>query len=184
VIRGIVIGSIFGDHSRMNTSRVLLLCAALSLSACHRDASAPAPPKPVPHVRVPVVVKKGPTASELTAGMVEAASQGKSQLAVQLKFDLAQRPTLGRSLDVNLAVMPQIDASPADIKVTGGDGLTVTSGAEAIDLPAVEAGQVYRQSVKVTPSSDGVLLLSVSVSLKHDEMTESRAFSIPLIVER
>jgi hypothetical protein len=120
----------------------------------------------------------------LTAGMVEAASQGKSQLAVQLKFDLAQRPTLGRSLDVNLAVMPQIDASPADIKVTGGDGLTVTSGAEAIDLPAVEAGQVYRQSVKVTPSSDGVLLLSVSVSLKHDEMTESRAFSIPLIVER
>jgi len=36
----------------------------------------------------------------------------------------------------------------------------------------------------VTPMADGVLLLSLTVSLKHDEMTESRAFSIPLIVER
>ena len=168
----------------MNTSRLLWLCAALSLSACHRDTGTPAPPKPVPQVRVPVVVKKGPTAAELTAGMVEAASQGKSQLPVQIKFDLAQRPTLGQALDVNLAVMPQIDASPADITVTGGVGLTVDPAANAIDLPTVEAGQVYRQSVKVTPSSDGVLLLSVLVSLKHDELTESRAFSIPLIVER
>jgi hypothetical protein len=184
VIRDIVIGAVFGNHRRMNTPRVLLLCAALSVSACHRGTGAPAPPKPVPHVRVPVVVNKGPTAAQLTAGMVEAASQGKSQLPVQLKFDLAHRPTLGQSLDVNLAVMPQIDASPADIKVTGGDGLTVDPGANAIDLPAVAAGQVYRQSVKVTPSNDGVLLLSVSVSLKHDELTESRAFSIPLIVER
>jgi hypothetical protein len=184
VIRGIVIGAIFGDHRRMNTLRVLSLCAALALCACHRDASAPAPPKPAPRVRVPVVVKKGPTVADLTAGMVEAASQGKSQLPVQLKFDLAQRPRLGQSLDVNLALLPQIDASPADIKVTGADGLAVAPGADAIDLPAVQAGQVYRQSVKVTPSSDGVLLLSVSVSLKHDEMTESRAFSIPLIVER
>jgi hypothetical protein len=36
----------------------------------------------------------------------------------------------------------------------------------------------------VTPTADGVLLLGLTVSLKHDDMTESRAFSIPLIVER
>jgi hypothetical protein len=168
----------------MNTARVLLLCAVLTATACQRNAGAPPPSKPAPHIKVPVVVKTGPTAAELTAGMVEAASQGKSVLPVQLKFDLAQRPTLGQALAVNLAVMPQIDASPAGIQVTGGDGLTIAPGANAIDLPAVEAGRVYRQSVTVTPASDGVLLLSVLVSLKHDEMTESRAFSIPLIVER
>jgi hypothetical protein len=184
VIGSIVIGAVFGDHRRMNTARVFTLCAALAMCACHRDAGAPAPPKPAPHIRVPVVVKKGPTAAELTAGMVEAASQGKSQLPVQLKFDLAKRPTLGQPVDIDIAVLPQIDASPADIHVTGGDGLTVAPDANAIDLPAVEAGQVYHQSVKVTPSVDGVLVLSVSIALKHDEMTESRAFSIPLIVER
>jgi hypothetical protein len=36
----------------------------------------------------------------------------------------------------------------------------------------------------VTATGDGVLLLGLTVSLKHDEMTDSRAFSIPLIVNR
>jgi len=36
----------------------------------------------------------------------------------------------------------------------------------------------------VTPTVDGVLLLGLTVSLKHDEITESRGFSIPLIVDR
>jgi hypothetical protein len=36
----------------------------------------------------------------------------------------------------------------------------------------------------VTPAVDGVLLLSLTVALKHDEISESRAFYIPLIVER
>ena len=116
--------------------------------------------------------------------MVEAAAQGKSQLPVRLKFELKQRPVIGQPLDVDLAVMPQIDASAADIQVTGGDGLNVAPGAKQADLPALEAGQVYRQTVTVIATTDGVLLLGLTVSLKHDEMTDSRAFSIPLIVDR
>jgi len=155
------------------------------LSACHKDSGPPPQPAPKPRVSsAPVIAKKGPSAADLTAGMVEAASQGKSQLPVELKFDLKQRPTPGQALDIDIALIPQIDAGAADIQVTAGDGLTVAAGTNQIDWPAVEAGQVYRQSVKVTPTGDGVLLLSLTVSLKHDEMTESRAFSIPLIVER
>jgi hypothetical protein len=168
----------------MKTARVLMLAALAVLSACHKDSGTPPQPIPTPHVRAPVIAKKGPSAAELTAGMVEAASQGKSQLPVELKFDLKQRPTPGQTLDIDIALIPQIDAGAAAIQVTGGDGLTVAPGANQIDLPAVAAGQVYRQSVKVTPTADGVLLLGLTVSLKHDEMTESRAFSLPLIVER
>jgi len=161
-----------------------LLSTLTAASACHQDSGTAPQPAPAPHVnRIPAAAKKGPSAAELTAGMVEAASQGKSQLPVQLKFDLKQRPTLGQTLDIDIAVIPQIDAGAAGIEVTGGDGLTLAAGPNQIDLPTVEAGQVYRQSVKVTPTADGVLLLSLNISLKHDEMTESRAFSIPLIVE-
>lgn len=169
----------------MTTARVLILCTALLVGACHRDSETPAPPKPrpVPQVHVPVV-KKGPTADLLTAGMVEASSQGKSRLAVQLKFELTQRPTLGQPLLVNIAVLPQIDANSAEIQVTGGDGLTLATGANQIDLPAVEAGQAYRQSFTVTPTAEGVLVLSLTVSFKHDDVAEARVFSIPLIVER
>jgi hypothetical protein len=163
-----------------------MLCALGAASACHKDSGTPPPPTPAPKPRisVPVAAKKGPSAAELTVGMVEAASQGKSQLPVELKFDVKQRPTSGQALDIDIALVPQIDAGAADIHVNGGDGLTVAPDTNQIDLPAVEAGQVYRQSVKVTPTADGVLLLSLTISLKHDEMIESRAFSIPLIVER
>jgi hypothetical protein len=116
--------------------------------------------------------------------MVEAASQGNAQLPVQLKFDLKQRPTPGQALDIDIALIPQIDAGAAAIQLAGGDGLTVAPGTAQIDLPAVESGQVYRRSVKVTPTADGVLLLNLTITLKHDEIIESRAFSIPLIVER
>ena len=165
------------------TLRVLLACAVAATSACHRD-SEPAPEAvPAPRVAAPVAVRKGPTAAELTVGMVEAASQGKSQLPVQLKFEVSQRPTVGRPVDINIALIPAIDANGANIQVAGGEGLTVVAGASQFDLAAVEAGQVYRQSVKVSPSAVGVLLLNLTISLKHDEMTESRLFSIPLIVE-
>jgi hypothetical protein len=167
----------------MNIARAFILCTLMAAGACHRESDAPAPAAPAPRVVAPAPVKPGPTAQELTAGMVEAATQGKSQLAVQLKFELPHRPTIGRAMDVDIAVMPQIDAGGAAIQVSGGDGLTV-GGTNSIDLPALEAGQVYRQSIQVTPTTDGVLLLGLTVSMKHDEITESRVFSIPLIVDR
>jgi hypothetical protein len=184
VIGCIVIGSIFGDYRGMKTARVLTLCTVAVLSACHQDSGNPTQPKPAPHVKVPVAANKGPSAAQLTAGMVEAATQGKSQLPVALKFGLKQRPKVGQPLDIDIAVMPQIDASLADIQVTGGDGLTVAPDSNKVELSPVETGRVYRQVVTVTPSLDGVLLLGLTLSLKHDEMTDSRAFSIPLIVER
>ena len=179
-----MIGGVFGDYRGMKTARVLTLCTVAVLSACHQDSGNPTQPKPAPRVKMPVAANKGPSAAELTVGMVEAATQGKSQLPVTLKFGLKQRPKLGQPLDIDIAVMPQIDASLADILVTGGDGLTVAPDSNKVELAAVERGRVYRQVVTVTPSLDGVLLLGLTLSLKHDEMTDSRAFSIPLIVER
>ena len=156
-----------------------MVCAVAGFSACHRD-SAPAPQAvPVPRVAVPVPVKKGPTAAELTKGMVEAVSQGKSQLPVQLKFDLSQRPTVGQTVDINIAVMPQIDANGADIEVAGGEGLTIAPGANQMELARSRRDRCIAKVVKVSPTAVGVLLLNLTVSLKHDEMTESRAFSIP-----
>ncbi len=168
----------------MKTARVLTLCTVGVLGGCHQDSGNSTQPKSAPHVQAPVAVKKGPSAEELTAGMVEAATQGKSQLPVKVKFGLTQRPTVGQPLDIDIAVMPQIDASGADIQVTGGDGLSVAPQSNQAELGALEAGGVYRQVLKVTPSADGVLLLGLTLSLKHDEVIDSRAFSIPLIVER
>jgi hypothetical protein len=177
-----VIGGVFGDHKGMKIARVLMLCAVAAIGACHRESDTEPQPKPAPHIAAAPPVRKGPSVAELTAGMVEAAIQGKTQVPVLLKFDIAQKPIVGQTFDINLAVVPQIDASAAQIQVVGGDGLSVTAG--TLDLPAVEAGQVYRQTVKVSPTTEGVLLLNLTLSLKHDEITESQAFSIPIIAVR
>ena len=157
----------------------------MTLSACHRDAggaagNAAAQVKP----KAPVIPKSGPTVAEQTANMVDASAQGKSQLPVQLKFELTQRPKVGQALDINLALIPEIDASPAIIKVAGGDGLTVGSAAAEFAIAAATAGEIYRQTVNITPAAEGVLILAVTVSLKHDEVTDLKTFSVPLIAER
>ena len=167
----------------MANARFLILCAVAALVACTKDAGTDSQPKLAPNVAVPAVAKKGPSAEQLTTGMVEAPSQGKSQLPVKVKFALEQKPVLGQPLVITLAVMPQVDANLGAIEVTGGDGLTVAQEDNKFALPAVEAGQVYRQAINVTPTAEGVLLLGLTISLKREDTAESRSFSIPLIVE-
>jgi len=174
------------DKVGTRSIQVLLLCAMALLSACNKDSGSAPASTAVVHVKpkVPAVTKRGPTAAEQTAGMVEAASPGKSQVPVELKFDLSQKPKVGQMLEINLALIAQVSASPATVQVSNADGLTVAPGANQFDIPSEEAGEVYRQTVNVTPNAEGVLLVGVTVSLKHDDITDQKVFSIPIIAER
>jgi hypothetical protein len=170
----------------MTSAKILLLCVTVAVAACNRDSgSAPAAKAVSPvKAKAPVTPKPGGTAAEQTAGMVQAAGQGKSQVPVELKFDIAQRPKVGQPLDINLALIAQIAASPATIQVTSADDVSVAAGANQFDIPSEEAGEVYKETVNVTPNAEGVVLLAVTVLLKHDEIVDQRVFSIPIIAER
>jgi len=188
MIEGVEIEVVFGDDARMKMrfkhTEVLLLCAAALLAACHQDSSSAPSAASAPHPKAPLTAKAGPTAAEQTAGMVQAAVQGKSLLPAELKFDLPQRPKVGQSQEINLALIAQVPGNPATIQVSGADGLTVDPTASQVDIPATEAGEVYRHTVNITPTEEGVLLLGVKVSLKHDEVTDAKNFLIPIIAER
>jgi hypothetical protein len=181
-----------GDTSRTRKTRLGVLCAAIALgaalllAACQKDPGTATAPSSAPQFKPKqsTPAKKGPTVAELTAGMVEAAAQGKASAAVDLKFELTQRPKVGQILEINLALIPQIDADPATIQVTATEGLSLAPGAEQFVIPMVEGGEVYRHTLKVTPSADGLLLMGVTIVLKHDEIIDSRAFSIPIIADR
>ncbi len=160
-----------------------LIGSAALLAACHGDSSGPtvAQVTPKPHARAPA--KGGRSPEELTAGMVEAVTMGKSTVPVAVKFDLPQKPLLNQPFEVTIAVMPQIQADPATVLVTGSEALTLAPGnTGAVDIPSVQPAEVYRQTVRLISAAEGVQLLGVSVTLKHDEMTETRVFSVPVIV--
>jgi hypothetical protein len=173
-----------GATSITINARILLLCALAVLCACQKDPDTTTAVTPVFKAKTAPPVKKGPTAAELTAGMVEASSQGKAQAAVDLKFELVQKPKVGQPLEINLALLPQVDATSAAIQIAPSAGFTLADGAGQFDLPAIAAGEVYRHTVNVLPTSDGVFLLGVTLLLKNDDGTDTRAFSIPVIVDR
>ncbi len=173
-----------GAASITTNARILLLCALAVLSACQKDPDTAAAPTSQVKTKAAPIVKPGPTAAELTAGMVEAASQGKAQAAVDLKFELVQKPRVGQPLEIDLALLPQVDAKSANIQIAAADGFTLADGAGQFEIPVIAAGEVYRHTVNVTPTTEGVFLIGVTLLLKNDDGTDTRAFSIPVIVDR
>jgi hypothetical protein len=129
-------------------------------------------------------VRKGPSVEELTAGMAAAPRQGKAVLPMDVKFELGDRPKIGQMLEINLALVPQITGGPASVQVTEPEGLDAAQGDNQFEIPEVEAGQVYRHTLRMTPSTDGVLLVNLTVALKHDEVSDSQVFSVPVIIDR
>ncbi len=167
----------------MKPCAAALLCLLATLTACHGDSgeapkAAAAAPKAAATVLKPT---PGPTAAEQTAGMVEASALGKSQLPVQLKFDLSERPVRGRPLTIALAVLPQLSADQASLEVSGSEALQVASPGTR-SLGALEPAQVVRQSLHLTAAQDGIQLLEVKLTVHHDEQSETREFAIPLII--
>jgi hypothetical protein len=166
----------------MTNASVLTLLIATALCACHGDTDSAPESQPASRSNINANVKKGPSAQELTIGMVQAASLGKSQVPVELKFDVLQRPSVGHALEIALALLPQIAASPATLQMTVSDGLSVAAGSDTLEIPSVETAEVYRRTVRLTPRAEGMQFLDVTVTMKHDEISESREFSVPLIV--
>ncbi len=156
--------------------------AAVLLAACHGETADSPVAQVAPSAPPAAVVKRGPTPDELTTGMVEAVTIGKSAVPVDVKFDLPQRPSVGKPFQVDIAVMPQVAASSAMVQVTGTDGLQVAADAKPVEISSLDPTQVYRLSIPLTPTADGVHLLGLSVSLKDDDSSEARSFSVPIIV--
>src|SRR6202047_3414862 len=106
------------DYVRMITGRMLALVAAVLLAACHGEPKQAPAATPAPAAVAPVV-KRGPTPDELNAGMVEAVTIGKSTAPVAVKFDLPERPSVGKRFEIVIAVLPQNAAGSAMVQVSG-----------------------------------------------------------------
>jgi hypothetical protein len=159
----------------------LTFVAVVLLAACHGEPKQ-APAVTLAPAAVAPVAKRGQSPEELTAGMVEAVTIGKSTAPVAVKFDLPKRPSVGTRFEIVIAVLPQIAANSAMVQVSGSEGLQLAPNFAPIEIPSLDPTQVYRLSIPVTPTADGVHLLSLSVSLKQDDLAESRSFSVPIIV--
>ena len=105
----------------------------------------------------------------------------KSTAAVDLKYDMATKPEVGRPVEVKLVFAPHAPADTLEVQVAGIPGLVVgNAGTPKFDK--VAAGQSYSTKVTVQANQAGVYYLTVSARMITQLQTDARTFAVPLVV--
>jgi hypothetical protein len=121
------------------------------------------------------------TATEQTATMVEAPTLGKATAPVRLKYELVQRPVAGQTILVQLALIPGTAAQSLTLQFGEHAGLVLADHSDR-QLGAVHADTAYQLEISASAPADGVFFLNLGATVTHDAITETRNFSIPIIV--
>jgi hypothetical protein len=168
----------------MTSGRHLFILAILVLlaTACGRDPESAAAGKPA----VTPAGTPGASAAdvdEATRGMVSGVAAGRAADAVvDLKFELKERPEIGKPAAIDIALLPKVATDEMNVTYLANEGLTVQNSATPSRFEHVQAGSVYRHQATVVPKVNGVFYLSAIVMVQTDTGEVTRTFSIPVVI--
>lgn len=151
---------------------VALVMGATGLTAC---GSSEPDPNAAPGSAGKPKTQAGPT------GMVAAVSASKAPGAIDVRFRLSAKPTVGQPLDIELALTPTVELESLFARFRASDGLELTKGAETLhyDRPAV--GTSLSHTVTVVPKSDGIFNVTATVLTDSAKDSIASTYTIPLI---
>lgn len=162
--------------ARGTTARwvAFVLTAAVVLSACGSS-------EPDPTAATPTSGKPQSGRSAGSADMVAAVSASKNPGKVDVKFALSARPAVGQPVDIRLALTPRVELDRLYARFQPSEGLDLVKGGETgpIDRPAI--GTEVEHVVTVTPKTDGIYYVTVTVISDAPTESVSRVYSIPII---
>jgi hypothetical protein len=164
-----------------STAGMTVFCAVLALAACSGNKNQDTPAQAAAKSAASAARARPATGAEQTASMVQAATSGKATAPMQLKFELAERPIAGQTIGLSLALLAGVPAQSATLHFGDSPGLVFADPADRA-LGAVVPDTVYRQEVQLSASAEGVYFVAVTATMTHDAITETRDFSIPIIV--
>jgi hypothetical protein len=155
---------------------VLAVCAgAFLLSAC----GDPAPQEPGgPKANS----ARKPSLAGLPPEMVAAVPAGRASTAISVHFALAKPPQVGQAFPVDIAIVPHEDFNAVSASFDGTEGLAVTVGATMDPVTDVKLESIVKHQLVLLPASEGVFVVSATVTTDSAEGTVSRVFSVPVIV--
>lgn len=169
-------------RSRIFTGSAAALGAAVLLCGC---SSGESPSAPTRAASTGAAAPRKPQPTDLVPPtMVSAVSSGGSgPAAVQVKFELRERPGVAQPLDIDLAIIPASDSLD---RVTGrvevGEGLELAAGGEIPPTERPVQGVPILHSIKVLPKKDGIFTVNAVLSLNSAGQSSTQTFSIPVIV--
>jgi hypothetical protein len=115
--------------------------------------------------------------------LVSAVAANKSStVPLQVKFDLLDRPDVGKPVDVKLVIVPMSGSvDRISGKVQADEGLELVEGAQ---IPATERpaeGVPIEHAIKVRPQRDGIFTFSAVVTVDSGGVSSSETYSMPVI---
>jgi hypothetical protein len=157
-----------------------LLAAAVALlgAACSGGTSASPEPQAAHAAKPHVAAAAG---SALSPDMVSAVPGGKREGAPVLKFEIKQRPEVGKPVDVDLAFVPEADTESIDVLFRGGEGLEVQGGEGLPRTEKPEAGVPVHYTLHVTAKRDGLFAISAVVLTDTPAGSISHTYAIPVL---
>jgi hypothetical protein len=114
-------------------------------------------------------------------GLANAVAVGKTAAAVDLKYNLAARPALGQPFELELVLLPRVAADTLEVQATGMPGLVVAGGAAA-KFDQVVPDEKYAAKVLLQVAEPGLYYVGVTAKLVNKVQTDSRTFSVPVVV--
>jgi hypothetical protein len=124
------------------------------------------------------VRKPAPSGEDALANAVVV---GKAVAPVMLKYDLPAKPAVGQPFEIALTFLPRQAADALDAEITGMPGLTVVTGG-AVHFEPVEHNGRYVAKVLANADAEGLYYLGVVARMVSKVQTETRAFSVPVVV--
>jgi hypothetical protein len=166
---------------RMFTNLGPALAATVILFGCGSGESPGVAGGAAKPAAAPRKVQSGDVVSPNMVSAVGGAHTGPA--AVQLKFELRERPDVDRPLDIDVVILPasaNLDRLYGKVEVA--DGLELAEGAQIAPAERPMEGIPIRHSIKVLPKKDGIFTVNAVVSADAAGQSWSQTFSIPVIV--
>ncbi len=151
----------------------LLCMATLTFAACgDSKVESEAPVVRKPTAAVPV---------DPTAKMARAVTVGKSNVQIELKYDIAAKPMAGRPVQIELALVPAQGADSMSVTLAPSPGLTLSADALP-DVEPVKAATPYSGQLTAKADKAEVFFITITTTLYTAGTSSVRTFAIPLIL--
>jgi len=120
-------------------------------------------------------------ADDKTANLATAVADSKTSAPIDLKYDVLAKPDIGQPFEIELVFVPQVAADTLEVEVNDAPGLTLV-GERAASFAPVTGGETYTHKVLLRGDNAGLFYVSVIAKVSTKVQSESRAFSIPVVI--
>jgi hypothetical protein len=161
-------------------SQVFLIASiAVATAACDSEPEAGAETQAAAVTAQPMPAADAPP--DPTSKMARAVGDGKPGAAVDIRYDIAAKPEVGKPMEVQIAFVPRSGVEALDATISGMDGITIAGNLKP-HFENVQAGNSYQHSFTLLPDRTGVYYLTVAVTTTLSGASIGRTFSIPFVV--